>query len=98
MGLDPPPPVHMRPPEPDPPPSPCGRHKWMAPNLIIQRLWVDECKRWQCRPTFIWCRACVPVHMTLYRCIRTVVTFFHEPFTVSYYTGLFPLPLYYCFI
>ena len=23
------PPVHMRPPEPDPPP--CGRHKWMAP-------------------------------------------------------------------
>src|SRR6218665_2388120 len=35
MGLDPPPPVHMCPPEPDPPP--CGRHKWMAPyggNLI----------------------------------------------------------------
>jgi len=21
----------MRPPEPDPSPSPCGRHKWMAP-------------------------------------------------------------------
>src|SRR6218665_2032754 len=27
-----PPPVHMRPPEPDPPP--CGRHKWMAPNPV----------------------------------------------------------------
>src|SRR6218665_1410987 len=25
------PPVHMPPPEPDPLPSPCGRHKWMAP-------------------------------------------------------------------
>jgi len=22
--------VHMRPPEPDPLPPPCGRHKWMA--------------------------------------------------------------------
>src|SRR6218665_2776017 len=22
----------MRPPEPDPSPRPCGRHKWMAPN------------------------------------------------------------------
>src|SRR6218665_1685901 len=31
MGLDPPPPVHMRPYEPDPLPPPCGRHKWMAP-------------------------------------------------------------------
>ena len=31
MGLDPrPPPVHMRPPEPDPPPY--GRYKWMAPK------------------------------------------------------------------
>src|SRR6218665_934422 len=25
------PPVHMRPPEPDPLPPPCRRHKWMAP-------------------------------------------------------------------
>ena len=25
------PPVHMRPPEADPLPPPCGRHKWMAP-------------------------------------------------------------------
>src|SRR6218665_2210849 len=24
-------PVHMRPPEPDSPPPPCGRHKWMTP-------------------------------------------------------------------
>ena len=32
MGLDPPPPVHMRPPEPDPLPPPCRRHKWMAPK------------------------------------------------------------------
>src|SRR6218665_3176244 len=31
-GLDPPPPVHLRPPEPDPLPPPCGRNKWMAPN------------------------------------------------------------------
>src|SRR6218665_885711 len=31
VGLDPPPPVHMRPPEPDPLPPPCGRHNWMAP-------------------------------------------------------------------
>src|SRR6218665_3988682 len=28
------PPVHMRPPEPDPLPPPCGRHKWMAPIHI----------------------------------------------------------------
>src|SRR6218665_566829 len=34
MGLDPPPPVHMRPPEPDLPPPPCGRHKWMAPIYV----------------------------------------------------------------
>src|SRR6218665_571176 len=27
-------PVHMRPPEPDPLPPPCGRHKWMAPYDI----------------------------------------------------------------
>src|SRR6218665_156601 len=33
MGLDPPPPVHMRPPEPDPLLPPCGRHKWMAPYM-----------------------------------------------------------------
>src|SRR6218665_1766468 len=33
MGLDPLSPVHMRPPEPDALPPPCGRHKWMAPNL-----------------------------------------------------------------
>src|SRR6218665_3956067 len=32
-GAGPPPPVHMRPPEPDPLPPPCGRHKWMAPNI-----------------------------------------------------------------
>src|SRR6218665_3404919 len=32
MGLNPSPPVHMRPPEPDPLPPPCGRHKWMAPK------------------------------------------------------------------
>ena|SRR6218665_2831601 len=32
MGLDPPLPVHMRPPEPDPLPPPCGRHEWMAPK------------------------------------------------------------------
>ena len=32
-GAGPPPPVHMRPPDPDPVlPPPCGRHKWMAPN------------------------------------------------------------------
>src|SRR6218665_3526592 len=31
-GAGPPPPVHMRPPEPDSPPPPCGRHKWMAPS------------------------------------------------------------------
>src|SRR6218665_295472 len=30
-GAGPSPPVHMRPPEPDSPPPPCGRHKWMAP-------------------------------------------------------------------
>ena len=30
-GTEPPSPVHMRPPEPDPSP-PCGRHKWMAFN------------------------------------------------------------------
>ena len=30
-GAGPPFPVHMRPPEPDPLPPPCGRHKWMAP-------------------------------------------------------------------
>src|SRR6218665_1350390 len=30
----PPPPVHMRPPEPDPLPPPCGRHKWMAPKQL----------------------------------------------------------------
>src|SRR6218665_1502705 len=30
-GAGPPPPVHMRPPEPGPSPPPCGRHKWMAP-------------------------------------------------------------------
>src|SRR6218665_3881693 len=30
------PPVHMRPPEPDPLPPPCGRHKWMAPIATIQ--------------------------------------------------------------
>ena len=34
MGLDPPSPVHMRPPEPNPPS--CGRHKWMAPNNHAQ--------------------------------------------------------------
>ena len=31
MGLDPPSPVHMRPPEPDPLLPPCVRHKGMAP-------------------------------------------------------------------
>src|SRR6218665_1142879 len=36
QGAGPPPPVHMRPPEPDPPP--CGRHKWMAPNMR----WIME--------------------------------------------------------
>ena len=32
MGLDPLAPTHMRPPESDPLPPPCGRHKWMAPT------------------------------------------------------------------
>ena len=31
LGLDKSSPTHMRPPEPDPLPPPCGRHKWMAP-------------------------------------------------------------------
>ena len=31
MGLDPSSPIHMRPPESNPLPPPCGRHKWMAP-------------------------------------------------------------------
>src|SRR6218665_986530 len=30
-GAGPPPLVHMHPPEPDPLPPLCGRHKWMAP-------------------------------------------------------------------
>ena len=32
-------PIHIRPPEPDPPPPLCGHHKWMAPlyeNCILQ--------------------------------------------------------------
>ena len=33
VGLDPPPSVHMRPLEPGPLPTPCGRHKWMAPYI-----------------------------------------------------------------
>src|SRR6218665_3714228 len=37
-GTGPPPPVHMRPPEPDPLPPPCGRHKWMAPILTVPYL------------------------------------------------------------
>ena len=36
MGLDPSLPVHMRQPEPDPLPLPCGRHKWMAPMNFRQ--------------------------------------------------------------
>src|SRR6218665_66881 len=36
-----PPPIHMRPPEPDPSSSPCGRHKWMAPIPIRRRTLVD---------------------------------------------------------
>src|SRR6218665_497265 len=32
-GAGPPPSLHMRPPEPDPLPPPCGRHKWMAPSF-----------------------------------------------------------------
>src|SRR6218665_518763 len=34
-GAGPPPPVHMRPNEPDPLPPPCGRHKWMAPKTSV---------------------------------------------------------------
>jgi len=37
-GAGPGPPVHMRPPEPDPPP--CGRHKWMAPYMLPKCLLV----------------------------------------------------------
>ena len=37
-------PVHMRPPEPDPPP-PCGRHKWMAPCCISCQLRMSSIKR-----------------------------------------------------
>src|SRR6218665_377044 len=33
-GAGPPPPVHMRPSEPDPLPPPCGRHKWMVPYAL----------------------------------------------------------------
>src|SRR6218665_3412455 len=40
-GDGPPPPVHMRPPEPDPLPPPCGRHKWMAP-------YENECIHSEC--------------------------------------------------
>ena len=36
-GAGPPPPVHMRPPEPDPLSPPCGRHKWMAPNQSMNQ-------------------------------------------------------------
>jgi len=37
MELNPIPPVHMRPPVPDPLPPPCGRHTWMAPYLYLSR-------------------------------------------------------------
>ena len=38
-GAWPPSPVHMRPPEPDPYPPPCGRHKWMAPyNDVVDNV------------------------------------------------------------
>src|SRR6218665_829098 len=33
-GAGPPSPLHMCPPEPDPLPPPCGRHKWMAPYIL----------------------------------------------------------------
>src|SRR6218665_266672 len=33
----PPSPIHMRPPEPDLLPPPCGRHKWMAPNMTFYK-------------------------------------------------------------
>src|SRR6218665_1391282 len=40
MGLDPRPSVHMRAPEPDPLPPPCGRHNWMAPKALVSfRQW-----------------------------------------------------------
>src|SRR6218665_614768 len=35
-------PINMRPPEPHPSPSPCGRHKWMAPNgtnIHVYAIW-----------------------------------------------------------
>jgi len=35
-GAGPTSPVQMRPPEPDPLPHPCGRHKWMAPFSAFQ--------------------------------------------------------------
>ena len=37
------PPVHMRPPEPDPLPPPCGRHKWMAPNVLYMLYKTLKC-------------------------------------------------------
>ena len=44
-GAGPPPPVHMRPPEPDPLPTPCGRHKWMAPKVGPGRVGQVRCNR-----------------------------------------------------
>src|SRR6218665_2069987 len=45
LGAGPPPPVHMRPLEPDPPPPPCERHKWMAPNLTVAFSRIVPCMR-----------------------------------------------------
>src|SRR6218665_1656189 len=57
MELNPIPPVHMRPPVPDPLPPPCGRHTWMAPYLYLSRPPISFSEVLQplfslcCRPT-----------------------------------------------
>src|SRR6218665_292742 len=61
-GLDPLP-VHMRPPEPDPPSPPCGRHKWMVPNHFIIHGWDCQLSPFDTNLFGTLCK--YPFHQTL---------------------------------
>ena len=54
MVLDPPP-DHMRPPEPDYQPPPCGHHKWMAPYLSVPSVAVTASHSTTCESISCFC-------------------------------------------
>src|SRR6218665_305058 len=98
MGLDPLSPVHMGPPEPEPPLL-CGRHKWMAPcpgrntSVLANALAIKSGNNKIINQDYFHC----PCWMRLMTCLCPAMSSgLAPPLAMSKFANMLPITRYHC--